>query len=77
MPVFDDVSVFGAVELGDGALGVLHPQVGVGRVDEDREGVGSQVHRVQDHVRNQLQGTKHDNTMAQQDMTQETCSSKL
>ena len=55
--ILDDVGVLGAVELGHGALRVFPPEVGVGRVDEDREGVGEQVDRVQDHVCGELQIT--------------------
>ena len=37
--ILDDVRVLVAVELGHRALGILPPEVGVHRVDEDREGV--------------------------------------
>ena len=37
--ILDDVRVLGPVKLRHRALGILPPEVGVRRVDEDREGV--------------------------------------
>ena len=39
VPILDDVRVLGAVKLWHRAVRILPPEVGVGRIDEDREGV--------------------------------------
>ena len=54
MAVLDDVRVLRAVEGRHRPLRVLGPQVGVGRVDQDGEGVGDEVERVQGRLSGQL-----------------------